>query len=325
MFMIICSTILVCGGLLGASQTIIMSIAACTMATNAVITPLCSEREKGALERGRWVVSKGTWITIVGAGLICAASMKSNTALNTVHIEKLFDNVNFVAFEVAATLIVFLLFIAVRCDRHNRRAGKDSVRMRLFFGYIAGWAGTQQALMAKSLLEIGKSHYLGGSLTPIGRTFFTMAGVCFFMVFLSFFVLDRAMKDFKDTVKYIAISQACLIVLGSTGGLIFFQEHADFEPWNWGLFLGGMVMCVWGVAVLGLAEGIQESVEKRERVARRHAHGRPMKQDPCYVDIICGISDDLCGCYHDPEEGMNPLDDEGAPIGEEGVRFIMPK
>jgi hypothetical protein len=263
-----------------AAVSLVMPMAAMTLAINSICVPILNQNERSQQSTVEWSAVKGSLICLVGAFFMVSSAQKFNTAFSAVHLEQLFEQYEFVAFEMMCIFfIMFMLYLARTRPRrhHGRRAF-----LLMFFSLSAGWAGAQQYLGFKAMMELWKAEHLGKG-PMVSRTFFGILFCCLVLLALQLVLVNTGLKMFSgETVRFIGVYQASLLLIGSVSGGIYFQEFIHFNEIEWISFGGGMVMMIWGIGVITLLRG------KKQDEYLNTSEDREKRCGGLFVYWICG-------------------------------------
>jgi lysylphosphatidylglycerol synthetase-like protein (DUF2156 family) len=241
-----------------AALGLVMPMSCLTLIINTVFVPLINEHEHKIQIASEWSAVRGCFIAIIGACLMVASAEKYNTAFSVDHLEKLFQQYEFVVFQIICIFIILLLLFLAR-TQPRRHHGRRSFLLS-FFSFSSGWTGAQQYLSLKALLEIWKASYLGKGpfLNPTSMSFFVCSTV---LIFLQLVLINTGLKIFSnETVRFVGVYQACLLLIGSTSGGIYFQEFVRFGRWQWLFFVCGLFFMIWGIGVITLLRGRKKDI-----------------------------------------------------------------
>ena len=263
-----------------ATLGLVMPVSCLTLIINTVCVPLINEDERKIQTASDWSAFKGCLIAILGALFMVSSAEKYNTAFSADHLEMLFQRYDFIALEIVCIFIICFLFYFAR-TRPRRHHGRRSFLLS-FFSFSAGWAGAQQYILLKALLEIWKASHLGKSLF-LNPTSISFLICCIFLVCLQLLLVNTALKIFSnETIRFIGVYQACLLLVGCISGGVYFQEFVQFDRWQWIFFVLGLLFMLWGIGIITLLRGIREDVHTYMEIDQKDFLGYR------YIYWICG-------------------------------------
>ena len=266
-----------------ASINIVLPLSTLTLAINSVCVPLFNGTERKLQKLYAWSSVKGSCVCLTGAYLMLSSVQKYNTAFSAEHLQALSRQNAFIALQLLCVCWIFFLFHRVKTQpmrHHGRRAN-----LLMFFSTAAGWAGAQQYLCLKCLVELRKV----GCMTTGPCNHLSLAIILFFSFILfgiQLFFVNLGLKTFdEDTVRFIGVYQACFLISGCISGGIYFQEFKYFQETDWILFSGGLILMLWGISIITIFGGLKHDQRFSEHDTR--------ESGPHYF-----LNSWLCGACH---------------------------
>ena len=263
-----------------AALSMVMPMASLTLAIHSLCVPALNGAEWLNQNNSNWSAVKGSAVCLLGAFFMVVSAQKFNTAFSVRRLEQLFQRPEFVAFELLCIFFMGVLFFLGKTQprRHHGRRGI----LLMFFSVSAGWAGAQQYLCMKCLMEIWKSEHLGKG-PWVSVTSIVILVTSLILCMTQILLVNTALKVFaNEVVRFVGVYQACSLTIGCISGGVYFQEFSHFKESQWAGFCCGLFLMVWGIGIITLLRG-----ETNDRYVNT-AEDRKTNCGSVFIYWICG-------------------------------------
>ena len=214
-----------------------------TVLLNQIIAPIAFEQE--TMTRLDWAA---TFCILLGVVLSTAFGTHNSPTYQLAELMEFFENPSYLAFSAALWFLgIFPCVWAVRY-RSQRWA-----RIHLVYAFLAGAIGSQQNILLKATSVLTEA-LVNGDTSAWGKPItYVMACSAFGLAACQLSYLNKGLA-ISETIKYLPVYNACLILCSVFYGALYYQEHQHWQPIGYMLFPAGCGTVMLGVMLLSLED-----------------------------------------------------------------------
>eukprot|EP01084_Bolivina_argentea_P136551 240486_1 len=248
-----------------APQSVVAPMGSLTLVVNVMLSP-CMHHEKPSLKT---LIS--TAIIISGAVVTVISSPRPDSVESMTQVFELYKTVSFLVYAIFCCGFILIGFALTRYFLHLSTKYAQIYKEKYFkfhrfiIGAIAGLAGAQSVLFAKSvatlLIQSIKNEHGEGVMFVYWQSYLLIVGL-FGTIYLQIKWLNDGLKSFS-ALHITPLFQAFWTSVGVIGGLTVYREFESMDLWQMIIFPMGVIVTIIGVICLAM-QGKQEQYDTND-------------------------------------------------------------
>ena len=207
---------------------------------NQIIAPIALEQE--TMTRLDWAA---TFCIVLGVIVSTAFGGHNSPTYQLDELMDFFGNPTFLTFDAA------IWFLGIFPGLWAIRYRQSWPQIHLVYAFLAGAIGSQQNILLKATSVLTEALFNGDMEAWDKPITYIMAASAFGLAAFQLSFLNKGLA-ISETIKYLPVYNACLILCSVFYGALYYQEYRDWQPIGYVLFPAGCGVVMFGVLLLSL-------------------------------------------------------------------------